>query len=370
MGKALDGLSSVVNRLTRLFRTFVAIQIGRFFRTAIQESMDYVEVLNLFNVALGDVAEKGKEFVASVQEQYGLDPTNIMRYVGIFHQLASAINVSDAAASTMSLGLTQVGVNLSSLFNMPIDVVMQNLQSGMQGMTRAVRKYGIDIRVSTIAIEAAALGIQGSILTMSEANRQGLRYLTILKQTSKATGDWAKTIESPANQVRILKEQITQLARAVGNTLIGAFTNVLPYINGVIMAVRMLFQLLAALKGFTAFNFGGATEQADEVASSFEDQMDGVASGAAGAAKAVKKLLAPFDELNVLNEEASSGGGGGSGLSDLGAMDPKLEAIIAEYEAKFEALGMKANRVRDAILEFLGIDMEFDADGKSNEVQF
>ena len=349
--KALDVMKNTMSAL-------IGIPLGKVFEQAMVESIEYVENLNLFTVAMGESIDEGREFVNTVQEMYGLDPSNIMRYTGIFYQLASAIEVADGTASTMSLGLTKMGVDISSLFNIPIDKVMENLSSGMQGMTRAVRKYGMDIRVSTLQTEAASLGIAGSILTMSEANRQGLRYITMLRQMSNATGDFAKTIESPANQLRIVREQLMQLGRAIGDVFIGTFSRILPYINGVIMALRTVISLFAMFLGFKPMDFGGATDAAEGL----EGGLGGVADAAGAAAKAVKKLTAPFDELNVIQEESSGAGGGGVDFAD-GLMDPKLEALIAQYEAKFEGIKMKANQVRDAILEFLGIDLVFDENG-------
>ena len=364
----LNNIAMGFARMARYIKLAVFAGLGRFFGQSMKESIEYAENLNLFNVAMGDSIEKGKEFVSTIQEQYGLDPSNIMRYTGVFYQLASAIGVADDTAASMSLGLTKMSVDLSSLFNMPIDTVMQNIQSGMQGMTRAVRKYGIDIRVSTIQQEALLLGMEESVLTMSEANRQGLRYLTMLKQTSKATGDFAKTIESPANQLRIMQEQVSQLARAVGNLLLGAFARVMPYVNGLIMALRMVIQALAGLMGFKPLDFGGATDEAEDMAESFGDGAGGVGGALDAAAKKAKKLLAPFDELNVLSEEAAANSGGIGGIGDMGVMDAGLQEMIAKYEAQFEGIQMKANKVRDAILEFLGIEMEFDKDG--NLVKF
>ena len=142
--------------------------------------------------------------MSTIQEMYGLDPTNIMRYTSMFYQLASAVDTPTEAAEKMSMGLTKMTVDIASLFDMPFNTVMENLSSGMQGMTRAVRKYGMDLRNTTLQQTALSLGISRQVESMSEADRQGLRYITMMRQASIATGDFGKTIESPANQLRIL----------------------------------------------------------------------------------------------------------------------------------------------------------------------
>lgn len=358
-------LGGAVGTLSRNLAALAGIPTSKLLAESVKQSIDYVEALNMFNVVLGDSVSQGREFVQMMQSQYGLDPSNMMRYTAVFYQLASAIGVADNEALKMSTGLVQVGLDLSSLFNMPIEQVMENLQSGMQGMTRAVRKYGIDIRVATLEAEALALGIDGSVLTMSEANRQGLRYLTVLKQTSSATGDFAKTIESPANQLRILGEQFTMLGRAAGNLLVGPFASILPYLNAIVMTLRVVLQGIGALLGFKAIDFGGQTQAAEDMADAFDD----TASGIAAADAAAKALTAPFDELNVLQKE-QAGAAGGIAVPTMGAMDPKLVAAIDEIEKKFDSVKMKATEMSDAILDFLGIDVTFDEEGNVEKFNF
>ena len=349
----LNKTSVAANLVKRAFSGITALMIGRLFASMAKESIDYVETLNLFKVAMGESLQEGKEFVSTMQELYGMDPAAIMKYVGVMNQLAVAIDAPASAAKTMSLGLTKVGVDISSLFEMDIETVMGNLEAGMQGMTRAVRKYGLDLRTTTLQQEAAALGIYGNVEAMKEANRQGLRYITIMKQASNASGDFAKTIESPANQLRIFQEQIKQLGRAIGTFLVVPLQRVLPYINGVIMAFKTMITILADLFGFEPMSFASSAKEAEETA----EAVGGIGDSAVSSAKKIKNMLAPFDELNILKEEsADAGSGGGGGVSsDAGTMDPKIQAAVEALAAKFEMVEMKANKVRDSILAFFGI---------------
>lgn len=348
--------------LGQIFRLFTGYKLGQVWAEAVQEAVHYTEVLNMFTVAMGDSMEAGNEFVSTMSELYGLDPTSIMSYTARFHQLATAIDAPTEAAKNMSIGLTQMVVDVASLFDMPLDQVAQNFTSGMQGMAMAVRKYGFDIRVATLEQTALSLGLELNIKETSEANRQGLRYITMMRQASNATGDFAKTIESPANQMRILKEQMSQLARAIGNLFIPVLQAVLPLINGFVMALRTIINFLASLAGITVPTFGGVTDAAEKM----EAAANGAASGVAGigdaakkAAKDAKNLLAPFDELNILQEKQDATAGAGAGAdtgigSDL--MDPAIAAAIEAMKRQFEEIEMKANKIRDAILDFLGFD--------------
>lgn len=362
----INRLTGSSNKLKSVFSILTGYKIGSFLATGTKEAIHFTEVLNMFTVAMGESNEVADKFVSTIQEMYGLDPTNIMRYTSMFYQLASAVDTPTEAAEKMSMGLTKMTVDIASLFDMPINTVMENLSSGMQGMTRAVRKYGMDLRVTTLQQTALSLGISRQVENMSEADRQGLRYITMMRQASIATGDFGKTIESPANQLRILREQVSQLARAIGNFFIPVLQVVLPYLNGFIMAIRTIINFLGSMIGLTTTAFGGATDAAKQLgnqASSAAGGIGGIGDSAKDAAKKMKQLTAPFDELNILSEDTSdslSGLGGAGGGIGGEFMDPAIMQAIADMETQFENIEMKANKVRDSILDFLGFKYEGD----------
>ena len=345
---------------TDLFRSFMqkltAERLGEFLKEGIKQSISYVENLNLFTVAMGKSIDKGNEFVDTMQELYGMDPSNIMRYAGNFYQLATAIEMPDEAASQLSLTMTKAVNDISSLFNVDIETVFENMSSGLQGMSRAVRKYGMDIRTTTLQTEALALGITDQVESMSEANRIGLRFIAMMKQASNATGDFAANIETPANQMRIFKEQITQLGRAIGDFFIAPLRNALQYINGFIMAIRaVLVFIRKMLRIETDFQTrtGGLGNSLDKAS----EGISGIGDAASGATKKLKGMLAPFDELNVLAQNTGSADSSGFGIgSDI--MDPRIAKAIQDMEYKFEDIEMKANKVRNALLEFFGFKVD------------
>lgn len=348
-------LHSTTNLLSKAFTALAGVKIGDWLADATKQSISYIENLNLFEVAMGDAVDEGLAFVDTMQEIYGMDPSNIMRYAGNFYQLATAIEMPDEAATNLSLVLTKASNDIASLFNMDIETVFENMSSGIQGMSRAVRKYGMDIRVSTLQTEALALGITDQVESMSEANRMGLRFLVMMKQASNASGDFARNIETPANQLRIFKEQMAQLGRAVGNFFIGPLGTAIAYLNGFIMALRAVLTFIGDLVGIITgfadtFDPSGAEKEANAIA--------GIGDAAGGAAKKMKDLIAPFDELNVLQDTSADGGGGGGGGFGSELMDPRIAEAIEEMEYKFEDVKMKANQVRDAILEFFGFEVD------------
>lgn len=349
---SFKSLHATTGLLSKAFIALTGVRVGDWLADATKQSIAYIENLNLFTVAMGDAVDKGAAFVETMQELYGMDPSNLMRYAGNFYQLATAIDMPDEAATNLALSLTKATNDISSLFNVDIETVFSDLSSGMQGMSRAVRKYGMDIRTTTLQQTALSLGITKQVESMSEANRQGLRYLTMMRQASNAAGDFAKTIETPANQLKIFKEQITQLGRAIGNFLIGPLGTVIRYVNGFIMAMRTALVFVAELMGLVSgasdsFDTSGAEDEAKAIS--------GIGSAASSAAKKVKNFLAPFDELTILQDKSKDSDSGGVG-ADL--MDPAIASAIADIGFEFENVRMKANQVRDSILEFLGFKLD------------
>ena len=359
---SLKGLNSTSKLLKNALTALTSIPISQWLAEAAKQSISYTENLNLFNVAMGDSVDEGIAFVDQMSEIYGMDPSNLLRYAGNFYQLSDAIDMNSASASKLSLSLVKATNDISSLFNIPIEKVFEDLSSGMQGMSRAVRKYGMDIRATTLQQTALSLGITENVETMSEANRQGLRFITMMHQASNASGDFARTIESPANQLKIFKEQLGVLGRSIGNLFIGPLTVAIQYINGFIMALSAAIRFISSLFGIfgSLFGGGGVMGSAADTADNVSKSVGGVGDAAGKAAEKLKQMLTPFDELNILQDQASAGGGGGGGggLGDLGEMDPAIMAAIEEMELKLENIRMKAVEVRDAILEFLGFQVE------------
>lgn len=365
---ALKSLQGSSDLLKKAFVALTGVTLADWLAQATTSAIAFIENLNLFSVAMGDSIEKGLQFVDVMSEVYGMDPSNLYRYSGYFYQLTDAIGMTDRASSTLSLSMTKAANDISSLFNVDIDSVVNDLASGMQGMSRAVRKYGMDIRATTLQQTALKYGITDSVQTMSEANRMALRYITMMDQVSAATsqagtdatgasvkmGDFARTIEEPANQLRIFKEQMAQLGRAIGNFILVPLSKAIAYINGFVMALRMAINYIASLFGMISNNVdkidtGGADNAAEAIG--------GIGDAAGAAAAKVKDLIAPFDELNVLQEQQPTGGGSGGGLgADI--LDPSLEDAIANMELGLENIRMKANEVRDKLLEFFGFKID------------
>lgn len=344
--KVLNVSTKSVNTLTKAIGALSGVALGKTLADATKEAIDFYETLNLFQVAMKDSVEQGQEFINTISEWYGLDPKNLMQYTGTFYEMAYAVEAPAKAAQQLSTSLTALSVDLASLFNVDVERVTDNLTSGIRGMSRAVVKYGLDVRASTVEAYANSIGIKQQYETMNEASREILRYLVMVKQARDATGDFGETIEQPANQLRVFKEQIAQVGRAIGTFLVQPLQQALPVINGVTMAIKVMLQTLAAIMGYQL-----EVDQRKNL-ESVNDTVTGIGASADKTKKKLKNLIAPFDELTVLQDNASSSSGAGG--FEYGEVDPILLQALDDAQYALEEVRMKAMDTRDAVLAFFG----------------
>lgn len=399
MNKSAKSTRSLSSAFGSLYANcFMIIRGIKKLGSAVEASMDYIETYNYFNVITDKIgAEFGsawKENGASSAEDYansfrdrlnsltsqmtgytigeegglylsdnigiGLDPEKIMSYQANISSITNAVGLMGETSVNTSKALTMLAADLSSLKNQDLETVMNNLQSGLIGQSRALYKYGIDITNNMLQTYAYANGIDKAVSAMTQAEKMQLRLLAILDQSKVAYGDMANTIAGVANQYRILKQQVSNLARIIGNLFIPVLQTVLPYINGLIIALQRLFTWIGNLlgvkwdklmdgisKGYTDTGLEALEGNADDVT----DALDSANS----AAKKLKNNLQGWHEINNISTQdysSSVGGsvGGGIDLSDA------IAAALSDYEKVWnEALaGMenKAQEIADKIAGF------------------
>ena len=325
-------------------------KIGHFIAQAVTESNKYQEDLNLFTVALGQYADEAKEYAEKVSDVMGIDPAQWLRNQGVFNTLLTGFGDTAERAQLMSRNLTQLGYDLSSFFNIPIEDAMQKLQSGISGELEPLRRLGYDLSQARLEQTALNLGIKESVANMTQAEKAELRYYAIMTQVTTAQGDMARTLEAPANQLRILQAQLTQAARAIGNIFIPALNAILPYAIAVVQVIREIANALANLAGFklTEVDYSGVNSAAVG-AGSLADNLD----DAAGAAKKLKQYTAGFDELNVFAPNTGSGSGAGAG--GAGGFDFDLPTYDFLGDAVQTRIGEIKKMIEDTLAEITTI---------------
>lgn len=329
-----------------------ARRIGSVIGSWITESNDYVENLNLFTVAMGEYAEEAQAYAEQVSGILGLDVSDWMRNQGVFMTLATGFGVASDRAALMSKNLTQLGYDLSSFFNIPVEDAMQKLQSGISGELEPLRRLGYDLSQARLEAVALSLGIDQSVTSMTQAQKAQLRYYAIMTQVTTAQGDLARTLQAPANQLRIFQASVTQAARALGNIFIPALNAVLPYVIAFVNIVRRAAEAIASFFGFELpeVDYSGISAGVGEIenaASGMEDSF----GGAASAAKELKATILGFDQLNVMNAPTTSGSGGGGGTVSGGGGD--FDFPLPEYDFVSEAIRNNASEIEQKLLPVL-----------------
>lgn len=325
-------------------------KIGHFIAQAVTESNKYQEDLNLFTVALGQYAAEAQNYAEKVSDVMGIDPAQWLRNQGVFNTLLTGFGDTAERAQLMSQNLTQLGYDISSFFNISIEDAMQKLQSGISGELEPLRRLGYDLSQARLEQTALNLGIKESVANMTQAEKAELRYYAIMTQVTTAQGDMARTLEAPANQLRILQAQLTQAARAIGNIFIPALNAILPYAIAVVQVIREIANALANLAGFklTEVDYSGVNSAAVG-AGSLADNLD----DAAGAAKKLKQYTAGFDELNVFAPNTGSGSGAGAG--GAGGFDFDLPTYDFLGDAVQTRIGEIKKMIENALAEITTI---------------
>lgn len=354
--------NSYMNLYAKIKMAMGVVRTGaRVIASWITQSNQYIEDLNLFTASMGKYAEEAQNYAEAVSEALGIDPGEFMRNQGVFNTIISGFGVASDKAYLMSKNLTQLGYDISSFFNISFEDAMQKLQSGISGELEQLRRLGYDLSVARLQEEALALGIEKKVSAMTQAEKSQLRYYAIMTQVTTAQGDMARTLNAPANQLRVLQAQVTQCARALGNIFIPALNAVLPYAIALAKIVRMLANSIASLFGFKLpeVDYSGISAGASAVgdlADNAGDASDGL--GKAGkAAKKLKNALLGIDELNVLSkDDSSSGSGSGSGAGigggDLGIDLPTYDFLGDVITSKVDEI---VQMIKDAMWEITAV---------------
>lgn len=329
------GLKSVTTSIKKIYNTL---------KPCITEINNYVENINLFTVSMREFAESATQYANEVADVMGIDPSEWMRNQGVFMTLAKGFGSTSERANTMSKNLTQLGYDISSFFNIEVSDAMQKLQSGISGELEPLRRLGYDLSQARLEAVALELGITKSVSAMTQAEKAELRYHAIMTQVTQVQGDMADTLTQPANQLRILKAQVTQLTRAIGSAFIPILIKILPYLISVTKVVREVVSAIATLFGFTMPEVD--MSRLTESASGATDALD----NATESAKKLKDYTMGFDELNVINP---SSGEDNSALGGAG-----FDFDLLEYDFIGKATSNEIDGIVTKMKEWLGITGE------------
>lgn len=328
--KLASQLEAIKNRAAQL----VSLKaIASYLANAVAKFNDFYEATDLFNNAMGELSGQATELINKMESLLGIDPTEAMTNIATIQSLATSFGLASDKAYILSKNLTQLSYDESSYWNKDTATTFTAIASAISGELEPIRRLGVDLSQARLQQELLALGFNKQVSSLSQADKAVLRYIAIMKQTTNIQGNLAQTISSPANMVRILKSEISQLAKAVGQLLYPAFKAILPVLIVAVDLIKEFVVSLASVFGqkieFT--NFSKTQKDIGGVS----DAMDDTADATKAAAKAAKDYTMGFDELNIIDPSQNSGssgsGSGGATGNLLGDVDLSQYDMFKDY---------------------------------------
>ena len=362
MRRSLKGL---VKKIGFAYLTKELISFGQ---SCIKLGSDLQEVQNVVDVVFSSMTSQVDKFAKSAAQNFGLSETMAKKYIGLYGSMAESFGFTESEAYKMSSALTGLAGDVASFYNITQDEAYTKLKSVFSGETETLKDLGVVMTQAALDQYALANGYGKTTDEMSEQEKVALRYKFVMDQLSNAQGDFARTSDSWANQVRLLKLQFDSLKATIGQGLIIAITPVIKGLNVLIgklqIAAQAFNSFISGLFGKKIASVGkDASKGLSSIASgagTASNGIDNVGKSAKKTAKEVKNLMG-FDEINSLNkddgssDDSSSSGAGGGGIdggvydSMLGDLDDSTETTAS----KFEEMGKRVRKAIKSITDFI-----------------
>ena len=379
--KQLNAISGMAKKAgTMLVAAFSVKKLVNFGKECLELGSNLSEVQNVVDVTFPNMKSKVDEFAKSTASSFGLSKTMAKKYTGTFGAMAKAFKFSESQAFEMGKTLTGLAGDVASFYNITQDEAYTKLKSVFTGETESLKDLGVVMTQSALDSYAMANGYGKVTAKMTEAEKVALRYAFVQDQLSAATGDFARTSDSWANQVRILNLQFDSLKATIGQGLINVFTPVIKLIN---TAIGRIATLANAFKAFTELLTGNKSDgsqlsnagteaekslsSAAGAANNLEESTAGAGNAAKKAAKDMKALMG-FDKINKIGDASDSGSDASGGISgdaiDFGS--------LADGESVLDKTETSCNKLTERLKELFeicktGFTISFDDSDKNIE---
>lgn len=334
--KSYLSLSNQMNGFMRNMAKLVSLKaIAEYLGNAVAKFNDFYEATDLFHNAMGNLSGEADTLISKMQGLLDVDPTKAMTYMATIQSLGTSFGLTSDKAYVLSKNLTQLAYDEGSYWNKDVAETFTAMSSAISGEIEPIRRLGVDLSQARLQQELLALGFNKQVSSLSQADKAVLRYIAIMKQTANVQGNLAQTIQSPANQIKILKAQLDMLAKSVGSLLYPAMKSILPPLIAAVQLIREFVQWVAKLMGVKVV-FTDFTKSAGSVGG-IGDAMDDTTDSTKKAAKALKDYTMGFDELNIIDPtQGSSGSGGGASAGNiLGDVDLSGYDMFKQYNEEF-----------------------------------
>lgn len=377
LGRQFEGLGTIVKRIGFLVGSAFAVgKLIQFGKESIELGSDLAEVQNVVDVTFATMSDKVNEFAKNAMTSAGLSETMAKRYVGTFGAMSKSFGFSESQAYDMSTALTQLTGDVASFYNISQDLAYIKLKSVFTGETETLKDLGVVMTQSALDQYALANGYGKTTSEMTEQEKVALRLAFVQKQLSAASGDFIRTSDSWANQVRVMQLQLQSLKATVGQGLINIFTPVLKVIN---ILLGKLATLANAFKSFTelitgkkssgqtsgsgagiagtdaiadtADQYGQAADNAEKLADATNDN----AKATKKANKETKNYLSSLDEIHKATSTGSDSSSTPSSSGGSGRASGGLSGVVSNVDygklAEGETTIEKMSKPLDAIIK-------------------
>jgi len=333
--------AGVMSAFKKLKTGIVALGIGKVIADSIKTGMDAVESDSLFETSLGNMADDVRAWSDEVSNALGLNAVAMRKNTGVIYNMTTSMGLAEDNALKMSKGISLLSEDMASFYNLDSKEAFNKLRAGLTGETEPLKALGILVDENTVKQVAYSEGIAENGAELTQQQKVLARYVAILKQTGNAQGDLARTIDSPSNQLRILKNQVSQLGLAFSNFLLPVVSAVLPYITAFTKVITVALNSLSKFLGLGGKGGADTSKSVNDISSG----VGGIGDGLDSANKSAKKLkgtLAGFDEMNVITDSSSDSGAGGGGA---GGTSAGLDFDLGEYDAHLDGLDSKVDKI-------------------------
>ena len=367
--KINKSLGNIKNIFGRVGKWIAAIGIGKVIKDSIITAMDSIESDSMFDTVFGSLANDVRQWSEELQSTLGLNGYAIRENVATLYNMTQSMGLASNKALTLSKDMTLLAEDMASFYNISSDEAFNKIISGLTGETEPLKALGILVDDATIKQYAYANGIAKTGSELSNTEKVMARYIAIQQQTATASGDLARTLNSPANQLRVLQNNLNLLKIELGNAFMPIVQVVLPILNSFVQALVKVTSVVArfmnALFGTSASSSAGSTADAiggiSSAVNGVSDAYNNAGDSAKKAAKDAKGFLAGFDEINKVNQNSSdsdsgsgsSGGDSGSGIDIPTFNTEEQEGALSELAGKVEEFALKVRNAFINIANFI-----------------
>jgi len=342
VGGLSKGLSSSIISLATIKKTVRGLS------QVLNASGEWIENLNLFEVTFGDSSKEVLDWALNISNALGVASSEIVRFTGLFKQMAGAIGIGEEASNLMSQSLSALGYDIASLYNINIENAMEKLRAGIAGQTKPLRELGLDITAQSLDNYLKNRGVDFTSKQLNQADKMLLRSIVIVDQAQKAYGDMARTVNSFSNQVRILSGSWANFKLALGDLVVEPATTAIQFLNGFLIAATNIIRAFVPLQKETG---NAAVEMAENI------------KGVTDASEDLQKSLGllSFDKF----ESLTSGNNGLTGVTDLFEQwqQDQQVAYLEQFDQQMATIKSKALDISKAIQEWIFPDITYNEDG-------